>query len=213
MRWVLLAAWIVLVVFTVLLGEREGRFGDLEKDLAAGKVTEVSVSGEMPGEQQSEQTVHWRDGLFRRTDVIMTYSGGERPGFHGTIVQAPNAVTYLQQQYPGVTVRSVGERQATSDFYGFGNMSPALGILYAVVYFGTLLRIIAGPQPWRATRWAWFWVWCFLAPVAPPLFLTLAGPTPLVPAPKNLNRRLTGGWALLLVAFVSAVLGGTALSF
>ncbi|GLY28177.1 hypothetical protein [Kineosporia sp. NBRC 101731] len=212
-RWALLVTWFVMVLLIVLSGEREGRFSNLEKDLASGRVTEVTVRGyRLPDSPQIEQTVRWRDGLFLRTDTVLAYSGEDRPAFQGPVLQSQDVVTYLRQTYPGATVKSEGERQATSDIFGFDSMNPVLGIMYVVVHFGTLVRIIAGPEPWRATRWAWFWVWCLLAPVAPPLFLALSGPTPLVPAPKDLNRRLTGGVALLVAVVISLISKGTIVS-
>jgi hypothetical protein len=62
----------------------------------------------------------------------------------------------------------------------------------------------AGPEPWRATRWAWLWAVLLAAPVGTLAFALLSGPTPLVPAPRNRARRLTGGWALvILTVFVA----------
>ena len=67
--------------------------------------------------------------------------------------------------------------------------------LYAV-FLSTLGLLVVGPEPWRATRWAWFWLLTSAAfPLTALAFLVLGGPTPLVPAPRERSRRLTGGWA------------------
>lgn len=74
-------------------------------------------------------------------------------------------------------------------------------LLLLLVGFGVL---VSGPAPWRATRWAWFWL--LLPPVGGIAFLLLSGPTPGVPGPRPPGRRLTGGWAFLLALPLAAVL-------
>ena len=70
----------------------------------------------------------------------------------------------------------------------------------------TLWLIVNGPEPWRATRWAWAWALFFTGPVGAGAFAVLAGPTPGLPGPKDANRRLSGGWAFLLLLLLSPVL-------
>jgi hypothetical protein len=84
------------------------------------------------------------------------------------------------------------------------------GVL-ALAAFGLFLAwlafLVGGPQPWRATRWAWFWLG--FPPVGVLAHLLLSGPTPGLPAPRRPDRRLTGGWAFLiyLVVIVGMVNG------
>jgi hypothetical protein len=66
--------------------------------------------------------------------------------------------------------------------------------------------LINGPEPWRATRWAWFWT------IANPLgvigclaFLLLSGPIPMLPASKIDARRLHGGWAFIIVMAATGI--------
>ena len=80
-----------------------------------------------------------------------------------------------------------------------------IGIVAFVLHFAGLGLLVTGPQPWRATRWAWFWL--LLPPVGSIAFLLLSGPTPGLPAPKNPRRRLSGGWALLLSLPLSGAVG------
>lgn len=75
-------------------------------------------------------------------------------------------------------------------------------ILLAV---GSVVVLVAGPGPWRATRWAWFWLMSL--PVGSFAFLLLSGPTPGLPRPRDPRRRLIGGWAFLLALPLEAVLG------
>lgn len=70
----------------------------------------------------------------------------------------------------------------------------------------TLWLIVNGPEPWRATRWAWAWALFFTGPVGAAAFAVLSGPTPGLPRPKDAARRLGGGWAFLLLLVLSPIL-------
>lgn len=61
----------------------------------------------------------------------------------------------------------------------------------------------AGPAPWRATSWAWIWLILGGGPLGSIAYLLLGGPLGLW-RPRDVNRRLTGGWAFL----IALVLGG-----
>lgn len=76
-----------------------------------------------------------------------------------------------------------------------------LADLAVILTFAGLVTLILGPQPWRATRWAWFW--CNANPVGMAAFLLLSGPIPGLPPPRKINRRLTGGWGFLLMLVAS----------
>ena len=69
----------------------------------------------------------------------------------------------------------------------------------------TLWHIVKGPQPWRATRCAWFWLPG--SPLGLLAFLLLSGPMPGVRSPRRLERRLHGGWAFLIGCATVPVLG------
>lgn len=79
---------------------------------------------------------------------------------------------------------------------------PVLAV-FAAGCLATLWLLVNGPQPWRATRWAWFWL------AAPPLgllaFLLLSGPTPGLGITRPATKRLTGGKAFLLALLLSAL--------
>lgn len=87
------------------------------------------------------------------------------------------------------------------------HVPPVVAMSAALLFFAGFGLLIAGPQPWRATRWAWFWL--LLPPVGSVAFLLLSGPTPGLPSPRNPRRRLTGGGgvAFLLSLLLMPLLG------
>lgn len=94
------------------------------------------------------------------------------------------------------------ERSGGGELLGW--RTPAgLGLVALGLLLGWLCVLVAGPAPWRATRWAWFWLG--FPPFGLLAHLLLSGPTPGLPAPRDPERRLTGGWAFLVYVVVSAV--------
>ncbi|MBT0769939.1 hypothetical protein KIH74_13460 [Kineosporia sp. J2-2] len=206
----------MLVVFAVLLGERQGRFGNLQNDLAEGKISSVTVRGEglLRNETGSVlQTVVWEGGwgITRQDDVrVTTDEDGSGSTSSGPVLSGERDLAdYLRRTYPDLTVNTEWDRSSESSILGFRHLPSGLGLALLVVNLVVLLRIVIDRHAWRATRWAWFWAWMFVSPVAVPLFLLLSGPTPFVPAPRNPDRRLTGGWALLLCLFVPGIVSAT----
>lgn len=65
-----------------------------------------------------------------------------------------------------------------------------------LAWLTTMWLLVSGPEPYRATRWAWFWL------SAPPMgllaFVVLSGPTPGLGVRRPVDRRLRGGWAFVL---------------
>ena len=102
-----------------------------------------------------------------------------------------------------------GEWDATGSFIGphvLGWVAPDwTGLARLFLVIGTLAHLVLGPQPWRATRWAWFWLFGVLSPLGMIAFLVLSGPTPGVRTPRSGARRLTGGWAFLLALVLGSV--------
>jgi hypothetical protein len=80
----------------------------------------------------------------------------------------------------------------------------AVGMSSLLLFLVGFALLVAGPQPWRATRWAWFWL--LFPPVGSVVFVLLSGPTPGIPGPRDPHRRLTGGWAFLLSLPLAAAL-------
>lgn len=219
-RLALALAWLILAVGVIGIGERRGSFTALEQTLDAGRISSVSVEGDglvAGADGPVTQTVHWRaQGQHRITEVVVRaraeddqddadaqYTDVETPwwspsGATGppTTIIGTDVGAYLQDRHPQLLVTRPSPPAHLGSRYLGWQMPTWLFLPGLLVYLGTLGLLISGPQPWRATRWAWFWL--FLNPIGTPLFLLLSGPTPLVPAPRRIERRLTGGWAFLL---------------
>jgi hypothetical protein len=180
--WVLLACCVVLVGTILLAGEREASVGDLQAAIAQHEVSVIEVDGTV-----RSGTVHWNDGVLRR----VTETGG------APRLRVPDSV---------FVVPHGGE----SSYGQIGQWHvPDLAIaLWLCISVGTIALLIVGREPWRATRWAWFWLLWPAPPLGALAFLLLGGSTWQRP-PVRPARRLTGGWALLIslvgVALVQAV--------
>jgi hypothetical protein len=204
-----IACWLLVVVALPLAGERSASWNDVQAAVGDGAVHTVRVSGELgPGTSgYGTVEIHWRDGLLRRvTTVVQVRGQGERPG-ESTLEDASAVLhtapsTRLAALQPGLSVRRDDDLPGGGRLFGWA--VPAVVGMVAffllVVGFGLL---VTGPQPWRATRWAWFWL--LASPVGAIAFLLLSGRTPGLPTPKDLTRRLTGGWAFLLALALIAV--------
>jgi hypothetical protein len=119
-------------------------------------------------------------------------------------IDARDAGTYLQRDHPDLRVVRA-ERTSTADG-PFGWRLPSW--LWGAAFLhgiAALWLLVHGPQPWRASRWGWFWL-VFLAPgVGVPAFLLLSGRPSIVSAPHPSSRRLSGGWAFLLAALLATL--------
>lgn len=203
-RWALLAAAVVMLVVAVATGDRSGSLADLESDLAAGNVDTVTVVGTGLADGSTgyaRQEVHWRDGLVERRAEVWHVTPGESPQTDGEPVSRTEIGRTLADEHPGLTVLRREGPEAHSELAGW-RLTGWAAVGAFVLLGAALSLLINGPQPWRATRWAWFWL--LWTPAGFVAFLLLAGPLPLVPGPRRPGRRLTGGWAFLL----SLVLGG-----
>ena len=216
-RWRLAIAlgWVLLLAVAFVVGERQSSLRDREQAVAAGEVHEVHIAGGMSAQGRGFSTVevHWRRGMRGyTTDVIEARPLSEAPsrGERGdsTAVIAEDLGTRLKSLQPGVEVVRVAERSSSSTRYGW-LVPDWTAWLLLCLSVGTLLLLVHSPEPWRATRWAWFWLMSMAGPVGVVAYLLLAGPVPLVPAPRSAARRLTGGWAFLLALVLSSVAGAS----
>jgi hypothetical protein len=201
LRLALVVVWAFLAVAAAVIGERSAKFGQLEHAIATGRVHNVSVSGEglgADGTGYATQEVHWRQGPWRRMAEVVVSSPGE--DVSATDDDAEKIVstdlgTYLSHRHDGLQVARTPEMHSWSELLVW-RVPIWLGLLAIGIDVAALILLITGPEPWRATRWAWFWLW--LTPVGAPAILLLSGATPVLPAPRDVNRRLTGAWALLI---------------
>ncbi|WP_183097993.1 hypothetical protein [Nocardioides pelophilus] len=216
--WALFAGWIVLLGAVVFVGERSSSLADLEDAVASGEVTSVEVYGGMPEGARGYARVdlHWRDGPF----AYYVELGEAKPRRSG-----PRGDERLPLVRPGVVDRLVAsnedldvERRSdpgppfSASFLAWQLPWP-LALGGPLLVLATLGLLIVGPQPWRATRWAWFWIQGIAAPLGMLAYLVLGGPTGLSRPPQPGTRRLTGGWAFLLTFVVSSALASIAVGW
>jgi hypothetical protein len=205
-RYALLAGWLLVIVAVPVFGERTASWQDLRQLVASQKVDSVRISAELPANATGFATVqlHWRRGLLRyQTEVVQVRGSDERPE-DAKVVLHSSPSSLLARLQPDVHLAR-GESHLGGGANLFGWQTPnALGIPAAVLFFAGLALLVSGPEPWRATRWAWFWL--LFPPIGGIAFLLLSGPVAAVPRPRDLSRRLTGGWAFLLAIPLAAAL-------
>lgn len=209
-RRALAVGWLLLAVTIVVVGERPVSLGQLEGELASGRVDTVRVAGGLPAGAQgfSTQEVRYREGgLARWLELWQVSPGVDAPGDSlGDGDRLETVVTSdlgadLARRHPGVVVV---REEPPGSFGTVGSWRVPVWVSGSAIVWSlaVLCLLLAGPQPSRATRWAWFWL--LSTPVGALAFLVLAGPTPPLPTPREGARRLTGGWALLLALAVAA---------
>jgi hypothetical protein len=200
LRWALVVVWVALVATGLAVGQRSSSLRDLEGAIASGEVRTVSVAGGMPRGATgfATQEVIWRAGLLRyRVDVLQVPRGG-RPA-DAANPDAPlvrgDIGAVLSAEHPDLHVVRTRPTPLGADALGW-HLPSWLGFVGLLGALAGLVLLVSGPQPWRATRWGWFWL--IGNPLGALAFLLLSGPTPPLPAPRDRARRLTGGWAFLL---------------
>ena len=209
--WALLAGWVLLILSVPFTGERSVPVADLHAAVQAGDVTVVHVSGglDAPARGFATLDIRWRDGLFAY-HAEMREARPLRPGARwrgGMPTVRAGVVDRLEAAYPDLRV----ERQPapsssfTGDVLGVRLPPWTVGVGLALS-LATIGLLVVGPQPWRATRWAWFWMSGIAAPVGLLAYLVLGGPTTLAPPPRPGASRLTGGWAFLLAFITGSIL-------
>lgn len=210
-RLAILLGWVLLLAITFVLGERQSTLRDLQHAVAAGEVHEVHMTAGLSerGRGFSIVEVHWRRGLFGyTTEVIEARPRSQAPHRSewgdATAVIGEDLGTRLRADQPGLEVVQVARTSWSSSLLGW-QLPGWTGLLLLVLWVSSLMLLALSPEPWRATRWAWFWLMGVAAPVGVLAYLLLAGPTPLMRRPGNAAKRLTGGWAFLLAVILSSV--------
>lgn len=202
---VVLLAWLAVVVVAVLLtGTRPASLGDLQRGLASGEVTAVTLVGALePGATgQAQPLIFWHDGLLPRYTTVQHHRGfaSERQLSQGGIpVVSADLAGELARWTPNGDLDVVSEPVRSVCGTTIHDWCVPPGTALAAVAWGmvTFVTLVAGPQPRRATRWAWFWLLAGLGPVVLVGYLILGLPRPGEPLQPQ-GRRLTGGWAFLI---------------
>lgn len=204
--WALLICCFGLLVTGLVVGERTSTYGELRQAVASGDVGSVVVTGgtTAPFLGRVTPTVHWRDGLFRYQAPVVEQHPQRRTETRAGVPVVYSVEDDLAARDAGVAVeRRPHQYPDYHEVYGW-RLPSWTSLVTFIVGFTALLLLIGGPQPRRATRWAWFWLMWAAPPVGFLGFLLLGGL--LSPRPSVPGRRLTGGWAFLLAFFVSAAL-------
>ena len=204
-HWRLTGAFLgLLVVVTAALmvttGLRPASYGDLLSDVAQSKVTEVEVIGPDTPAQGDRVELRWSvlDGMLDQYAVVrIDGSRGYNAWDESVFVSAVDPRETLRSINPGLQITS-GSTIDDSSFSFREWQAPGAVVLLALVsWVAVLLLLVGGPQPWRATRWAWGWFVLLAGPLGCVAYLLLGGPLG-VARPRNPSRRLTGGWAFLI---------------
>ena len=204
---VLLLGWVGVMWALVLTGTRTATWDELSTALDSGEVDHATVVGSvLSGEGVSGYSVvevRWRDGLVqRRTDVAQVVGPQEERPPRGVHVVKGSVTRALHDIDAGVEIDVEPLRGgAFTQVLGL-RLEGAAATAFFLLGLSTLMLLVGGPEPERATRWAWFWLMAAAAPIACPAYLLLGGM--LRERPQPAPRRFTGGWAFV----VFLVLGG-----
>jgi hypothetical protein len=198
--------WLVTAVAFGVAGEKRSDLGTLVDGIRDGSVTEVRVVGLVHGApvpRREHVILEWRGTVlarFAEVDVVrrpLANPGGD------TITGDPGE--HLRSVDPSVQVSYGGMDHLWSEWRGW-RASEAVALLALASWAATLFLVASGPEPLRATRWAWGWFVLLGGPLGSLAYLLLGGALDLR-RPADPNRRLTGGWAFLIAIVLS---GGAA---
>lgn len=208
-RYALAACWIVVLVIVPFLGEKTADWSDVRDLVSKGTVTEVRISHELPPDSTGFATVavHWRHGPLdyvasvRQVRHDDSYDATNTDDVSAVLHSAPSDL--LLEVQPGLRIHH-DAHQSDPGVTTLGFHVPmVLALVPVVLVLLGLALLLVGPDPWRATPWAWFW-WLW-HPIGVAAYLVLAGPFPGLPSPRHPERRLTGGWSFLLMLFVTSL--------
>jgi hypothetical protein len=209
MRMTLLVLVLGLIAAAAVLGRAPGELNHLSEALSSHRLAEVTVIGDgLPGDARgcaTQQVVWRRDGLLRYVQLVVhrgDAAGCSVGGSETLDTGITDVAVWVRQLDPGVTIHREPWPRCTGTL-GRWTVPPGLLAFALPAWLAGLYVLVAGPQPWRATRWAWFWLSGSV--VGALAFLVLSGPTPGLPEPRRPQRRLTAGWAFFLGLALAAV--------
>lgn len=221
--WVLVLGWALTSVAVVLSVDRTRSLGDLEAAIYEGRVDEVLVAGELgPGSNGSAAVeLRWSVRGLRYVTEARQLQGSEQQirrlerqsastltSGDDTVLRAirGDLTTYLTSLDPDVRVEQTYRtlRAGGLSYESFGWTIRGWLLWPFIALLAVTLRLLAiSPAPWRATRWAWFWLVMGLAPLGALAFLLLGGPTGAARRPSPQRRDLNGWWAFVLVLLLT----------
>ena len=202
--------WLVMVVSVGLIGEKRSDLATLEQGIADGSVTQVEIVGFRDyahSRGRTRVTLVWRGSVIPRYADVEVDTRRNPGGADGRdrIVGPP--VIYLRSNDADLDV-TFSEPRSGASLEWRGWRAPGwTAVLGLATWFGTVLLAGNGPEPWRATKWAWTWLTLLGGPIGCLAFFLLGGPVGVWRA-KDPSRRLTGGWAFLIgFVFLRGVAG------
>lgn len=211
-RWALLGATALVLAVFPFVATGPAVLGDLDDAVRDGSLTRVTVTDPLRTDSAGFATaqVTWREhGVARLAEVrqvsdLGAYGTAFSDGT-GRATVVGSVVDHLRAVPGGESLAvEVVDRQGGWSIVGW--QVPTWLMVAAFVVWLLTLALVAGPVPWRATRWAWFWfVFSPFFFVAVPAFLLLGGRLPWGRTEPPVCR-LTGGKAWLLVALATVVL-------
>jgi hypothetical protein len=134
--------------------------------VAAGRVHTVRLAGDLSAGESGFSLVemHWHDRLFDRVSQVQQVSSDD--------VSSPNSgdsdrvvvgdlASHLSNVHPGLRVirePDAVHHSVSSDIAMRWRVPAWIALINLLAWLTTLSVVINGPEPWRATRWAWFWI-------------------------------------------------------
>jgi len=208
--WGLIGACLLLAAVAYVGGERTASYEALRTAVERGDVDHVVVGSEAHGSFRGHETVvvHWRTATGWRVAQVVEQHPLRRDRINGLPV-VYDVVQDLRGLDAGVEIerrphwRELG---VTTEVLGW-RLAGWCALAAAGVWVGALMLLVGGPPPWRATRWAWFWLLALAAPVGVVAFLLLGGPCGLLPPAPGRRPGLRGGAAFLLALLIGTVIG------
>lgn len=220
--------------FTWLTGAREAPYEQLQWGLSQGDVTQVTVSRELPTSVDSGSahvSVFWEESGRSYVTEVRQKLGNRGPddvtsSADGQLPEVVGSVTEGLRTAAGTHAASV-EWKAADRTTRVGKTIMGVvqqyhvGPLFTFGWIVALIMLVAGPEPRRATRWAWWWILYFGNIPGALAFLVLGEPREPEPPEGVQDRlpgeshpgattqetRLTGGKSFLLSVFVVQIVG------
>lgn len=184
------AALVLASLVSGALAPRERNLSDLLWEVQEGMASSVTLTT-LDGDADAQGVAVWRFGPLTSWTRYEVQAGDDVPDdldmISGILEMAPGKVRLTEQ---------AGLQPPVSSLVPLATLGP----------FAALVLLITGPQPRRATKWAWFWIGLVVPPLA--LAFVLLEPVPLWSRegrPRRAAPRLTGGRALLYALVLSFV--------
>ncbi|MEZ0166530.1 hypothetical protein AB2L27_17360 [Kineococcus sp. LSe6-4] len=216
-RALLLVITPVVLLATLVWGERTATLGDLQADVEAGRVSRVQVTGgTSPGTTGTvRQDVRWRSGWQAHHVAVQLVTGPREPGT--TMTGDDGSPLPVVREDAGARVREWdstvrvdrldhGSRSSFSATVLGVGLSGWVGVLPLLQWLGAVFLLVNGPEPRWVSRWGWFWL--FALPFGVTVFLLASGPLPgrrpVAPGPG----RWRGGKAFVVSLLLAGAVGG-----